>query len=396
MSHKPVVLIFTFGYLPGFKAGGPIRSIVSLVGKLSDRFDFRIITSDRDLGDSSPYSDVKQNQWQLVGTASVFYASPSALKIVSLKNIINSVDYDLLYFNSFFSLNFTIKPLLLKLLHLVHKSPAIIAPRGEFSPGALAFKKKKKRIFIILSRIIGLYKDLIWQASSDIEARHISCNVRNGKISKIIPIVIAPDLIKSFNSSVFYNKPKKTPGKLEIVFLSRISPMKNLDGALRILEGVVGNVRFNIYGPIEDRGYFEYCMHLAGQLKPSIDVVYKGEVSHESVFETFSSHHLFLLPTHGENFGHVILESLLAGCPVLVSDQTPWRELKQDGVGWDVSLDDFSAFQAIINECVAMDDKGFKSISSRAHEYGLRACSNNENVSLSGAMFMSALNGTED
>lgn len=35
-------------------------------------------------------------------------------------------------------------------------------------------------------------------------------------------------------------------------------------------------------------------------------------------------HDLFFFPTLGENYGHVIIESLSAGTPVLISDQTPW------------------------------------------------------------------------
>jgi glycosyltransferase involved in cell wall biosynthesis len=41
--------------------------------------------------------------------------------------------------------------------------------------------------------------------------------------------------------------------------------------------------------------------------------------------DTFARHDLFVLPTRGENFGHVIFESVAAGTPVLLSDQTPWR-----------------------------------------------------------------------
>ena len=48
MDHKPVILVFLGNYLPGFKSGGPLRTIVNLVDNLSDEFEFLIITSDRD------------------------------------------------------------------------------------------------------------------------------------------------------------------------------------------------------------------------------------------------------------------------------------------------------------------------------------------------------------
>ena len=47
----------------------------------------------------------------------------------------------------------------------------------------------------------------------------------------------------------------------------------------------------------------------------------------------------FFFPTLGENYGHVIYEALDSGCPVLISDQTPWRGLSEVGAGWDLPLD---------------------------------------------------------
>jgi glycosyltransferase involved in cell wall biosynthesis len=49
-------------------------------------------------------------------------------------------------------------------------------------------------------------------------------------------------------------------------------------------------------------------------------------------------HDLFILPTLGENYGHVIVEAWAAGVPVLLSDQTPWRGLSGKRIGWDFPL----------------------------------------------------------
>ncbi len=42
------------------------------------------------------------------------------------------------------------------------------------------------------------------------------------------------------------------------------------------------------------------------------------------VLETLSAYDLFVLPSLGENYGHVVFESLSSGTPVLISDKTPW------------------------------------------------------------------------
>jgi glycosyltransferase involved in cell wall biosynthesis len=63
-----------------------------------------------------------------------------------------------------------------------------------------------------------------------------------------------------------------------------------------------------------------------------------------------------VLPTLGENFGHAIFESLAAGRPVLISDQTPWRNLKQDFAGWDIALANGDEFKKVANMMVNMDN----------------------------------------
>ena len=56
-----------------------------------------------------------------------------------------------------------------------------------------------------------------------------------------------------------------------------------------------------------------------------------------------------ILPTFNENYGHVILESLTAGCPVIISDQTHWLTLSEKKAGWDLSLSDQQQFVDVIN-----------------------------------------------
>jgi hypothetical protein len=52
------VLVLVGTYLPGYKAGGPLRSIANLVATLGLEFHFRIVTLDRDLGDKLPFLSV--------------------------------------------------------------------------------------------------------------------------------------------------------------------------------------------------------------------------------------------------------------------------------------------------------------------------------------------------
>jgi glycosyltransferase involved in cell wall biosynthesis len=63
-------------------------------------------------------------------------------------------------------------------------------------------------------------------------------------------------------------------------------------------------------------------------------VTYRGELPHKDVKTTFGSYELFYFPTLGENFGHVIAESLSSSCPVLCLDTTPWTDTLRSGGGF--------------------------------------------------------------
>jgi glycosyltransferase involved in cell wall biosynthesis len=52
---------------------------------------------------------------------------------------------------------------------------------------------------------------------------------------------------------------------------------------------------------------------------------------------------LFLLPSHGENFGLSIAEALAHGVPALVTDTTPWSGLNREGCGWCVPWGGYAA-----------------------------------------------------
>ena len=91
----------------------------------------------------------------------------------------------------------------------------------------------------------------------------------------------------------------------------------------------------------------------------------------DQVRATIARHDLFLLPTRGENFGHVIFESLAAGVPVLVSDRTPWRDLDARGSGWVRSLETPEAFVDVLESAAARDPATRRAAAVAAHAHAL-------------------------
>lgn len=150
-------MTFVAYYLPGYKSGGPVRTIANMVEHLGDEFDFRVVTKDRDALDTEPYPDVAVNEWNRVGKAQVYYASPDSLTLRKISKLIRKTPHDVLYLNSFFSSRFTALPLLTRRIGMLPARPVVLAPRGEFSAGALTLKSWKKRPYLLVTRMLGLY-----------------------------------------------------------------------------------------------------------------------------------------------------------------------------------------------------------------------------------------------
>ena len=365
---KPIILAFVGCYLPGYKSGGPVRSIANTVNRLGDEFDFRIVTTDRDLMDSAPYANVIIDAWNSVEKAKVFYVSPQNRSLIKLARLVRQTPHDILYLNSYFDPIFTVKLLFARYLRLIPKTYTVVAPRGVFSSGALGLKWLKKRIFIETSRILCLCGGVVMQASNEFEEMDIRLC-----FGKDIRIMVAPDLALLPSAKTYSPlRQKKTKNCLRIISLSRITPMKNLLGALTMLDGLEGQVDFNIYGPVEDEIYWGECQKLIQCLPGNIVAKYCGSLAHEQVMTAFEKNDLFLLPTLGENFGHVILEALCAGSPVLISDQTPWRGLDKIGIGWDLPLNRPELFKKALQSCINMGSIEYEKMSEKAHRYGLQ------------------------
>lgn len=389
MTIKPTILVFNKYYLPGYRAGGPIRTLANMVARLGDEFNFHIVTLNHDAGEnSSPYEDIIPGEWSQVGKAQVMYLDSATLTIRSLTQLISNLNPDVIYLNSFFDPTFTQRILLGKRLSLFSKIPVILATRGEFSDGAIKLKQVKKQLFLAAAKIVRLYDGLTWQASSELEREVILNNLCYVKKDCVH---VAKNLAPLEEGAIFQLLARKEDAPLRLCFLSRISLMKNLDFALEALNGVRASIILTIYGPKEDTAYWTNCEQLIAQLPKNVSVAYGGTVQPDDVKQTMAQHDLFLLPTRGENYGHVIHEALCAGLPVLISDQTPWNEVTERGVGWALPLDSPSEFARIIDEVASWVPERYARIRPLAVEFAREKSVDNDVLEANRNLFSAAI-----
>ena len=353
------LLVVTRWYLPAVKSGGTVRSTSALVNGLKKQFDISIITSDRDLGATEPYVDVKFNRWLKLGGVNIIYLSK--LNVRYIDKSIQEQCPDIIYLNSFFDIT-TQVVMLLKLRRKI-KSKLILAPRGELAKGALSIKSSKKKAYLFLYKLFNLSKGIIFHATSKEDAEDIRLLFPKNKIE----IIQNP----KEEDNETYNLVKKEIGKIKMVFISRIAPVKNLLYALEILSdnSFEGLIEFDIYGPDEDKNYWEKCKELIAHLPSNVIVEYKGFVDPKDISTTLSYYHSFFLPTKGENFGHAIVEAMQVGLIPLISDKTPWINLESQKAGYSLSLENKNAFVIAIKEMLSFTNDAFIEYSSSTKNY---------------------------
>ncbi len=359
-SKKKKILVFSEYYLPGYKSGGGMRTIVNIVRRLNYRYEFFIVTKDHDgKSDKTPYKNIKYGTWNIVDESKVFYLTNKEITFTKILELFNEIKPDILYSNSYFSI-FDIHLLLLKRLGKIKNVPYLISPCGELSKDSFRIGTFKKNSFVTLAKLFKFHKGITWKASSEVEKNQIVEILGNDK-----NIEIAPDLISEFNfdADQIITKPLKTTGYVKMVFLSRFNKKKNFKFLLENLFKIKGNVELDIYGPIDDELYWSECQDLINKLPENIKIEYRGSVSHTEVVETLKAYHFFVLPTQHENFGHVFLEALSAGCPLVISDRTPWQNLEEKGIGWSLALEETPGWQKVLQKCIDMNNEHFNEMS---------------------------------
>ncbi|MGO4353280.1 glycosyltransferase [Rhizobium sp. RAF36] len=310
--------------------------------------DFAVFTRANDLGETGTYLGVPLDVWHPFAGACVQHSTPSNLTISGIRRALRETRPDVIYINSLLSRKFSLLPLIAARLERC-RARIVLAPRGELSPGALGLKRIRKKIYLSALRASGLLRNVVWQASSPFEATDIRSAMGNDA-----DIVVAADL----PSMPLEPSPRreKAPGEARIIFVGRISPMKNLVGALAMLRPLSGKILFSVIGPVEDLDYWEACKRELATMPENIRVEFAGPQKPQNVLASLSNFDVFFLPSLGENYAHVVFEALGAGCPVVISDRTPWKDLAGKGIGADIALERPELMSAALQKIIDTDE----------------------------------------
>jgi len=214
------------------------------------------------------------------------------------------------------------------------------------------FKSFKKKIYWNIFEKKNLLKAKFVLLNSIKEKKQINNTFvkTNGIKFKLINYGIYPKDINFKKSKLkFYSKFKFLENYKLIVYIGRIHPKKGLDILIDAFEKI-DNKRYIllIAGDINNK-YAKALIQKVKNKNNSKKIIFanflKGEIKWGAISNAAST----ILPSHGENFGVSIAESLLAGTPVICSNKVGTsKQIKESNAGIIVKNNKLSLYKGIM------------------------------------------------
>jgi len=346
-------------FLPAFRAGGPVQSIANLVKEFREEVEYYIFCGDTDLN-GAELGNIETNKWTRFNEQTlVWYAGPEKISDTLVKQV-EVLKPDLLFIIGLFSWHYNMVPMM-----FCKGTTKILSTRGMLHPGALSQKKWKKKIYLQLFRLFEYHYKVSFHATDEEEANYI-----HSYFGKPAHVFIAGNFP---NKVSLLPVIQKEAGKLKLISVALISPMKNILWVLQALEKSTGNIQYDIYGPIKDEDYYDLCKQQIKKLQGSISVIFHKEIEPSKIKDVLANAHVFVLPSKSENFGHAVFEALSAGRPVITSNNTPWNHLNESNAGINVSIENDIELADAIGFFASMDQDEMEKWSEGAYNYSERA-----------------------
>ncbi len=360
MKNKKSILVVTGGYFPGVNFGGIATSRYNFTEAFGDEYDIVIVTRNHDYKTVTPFEGIKSG-YNRYGKAQVLYLSDEDFNGASFGKIMDETEPDIVYASGTITTYFYYN----KELFAEAKKrniPVLITPDGDVLDNAMKHKRIKKFGSALFCRLKSAFSGVWFQATTAGEVKNLP------KYLGIKPerITLIPNMPCVFDSRKNYEKDE---GTLKVVFSGRIHPIKNLLFAIKCLCKLKQNVTFDIYGSMEDVEYWNECKKAIAEAPKNVRIEYKGRLDSAKAREISKDYDCFFLPTVSENYGYVIEEALLCGCPVIISrGTTPWDDVH--GVaGFTAELGDTEAFVSELDRIADMDTTRYNEYTKGLNEY---------------------------
>lgn len=204
--------------------------------------------------------------------------------------------------------------------------PCVISPHGCLEPWALRHKRIKKVIALSLYQRRMFNKAKLLVATAKEEMQSIRALGLKTAVAVIPNGVDLSDVL-----------PSRTGVKKQILFLSRIHPIKGLEDLVKAWSRIKRSGWSVIVAGPDEGGYLCKIKDLARVLGVEQDFSFPGLVLGKEKERLFDQSAIFILPTYSENFGIAVAEALARCVPVITTTGAPWEDIVRYKCGWWVT-----------------------------------------------------------
>ncbi|MBW4613778.1 MAG: hormogonium polysaccharide biosynthesis glycosyltransferase HpsP [Desmonostoc vinosum HA7617-LM4] len=332
--------------------GGPSQMVLELAPALAkEGVDVTILTTDSN-GDSGqkpldvPLNrPIKQDGYEIIYfRCAPFRRYKFSLDLLQwLKH--HAQDFDIAHIHALFSPISSAAATVCR----QYKLPYILRPLGTLDPADLRKKKQLKQLYVAILERRNLASAAAIHFTSKQEAK-ISERFGVATLDLVIPVGVSP--IKEHSGSSFY-KQLGIPNDLPLIlFMSRIDPKKGLNLLIPALEKLLTNgynFHFVLAGTNPQDPDYEQKIKSQIQNSPlRSHTTITGFVTGELKVSLLQAADLFVLPSYYENFGIAVAEAMVAGTPVVISDQVHiYQQVQDSESGWVGTTDVQALFELL-------------------------------------------------
>lgn len=325
------ILFITPFYYPELKFGGPPQKIHSIARGLAARgHEVRVVTFDHGNRSASEEKEVdginvQYIPWRGTGLRQLPTDFRQLRRQVSHAQITHCYGlYNLLC------------PMAALISRRAHVS-FVLEPLGMFPPRAKNQSAKRVYNFVVTKWLMRRSAAIV--AASANEAREL------GTIAEVEKIVVRRNGIdvSAFESlpsgDVLRERWKIEPDEKIVLFVGRISPIKNLEDLILAFDRAnIPNARLVLVGPLPERTYETTLSSLIERCGLETRVILAGPLYDEEQRAALNLADLFVLPSSYESFGNAAAEAVAADVPVLLTDTCGIAPIIHERAGLAVPL----------------------------------------------------------
>ncbi len=315
-------ILYPIGTLYPSQAGGPSNTIYWMAKALvSNGIEVSIITTN--IGAETL---VEPNRWLSTDYGKVMYHTTRSAQL-PLRLIMSAVrllrSHDCVHLNSLFHPPSFIVATVATIL----KKPIVWSCRGNLDEQALIFGTWKKRPVLWFIQKCLSSPRVTFHATSPEESGHIRKII--GPAARIVEI---PNFLEL--PALLAKTDEKPP---YLLYVGRIHPVKALDNLLAALalskQFLNSDFVLKIVGD-DNNIYAVQLKKQTAELGLQHKIQFLGHVEGDEKQRLYANAYFTVLPSHTENFGNVVIESLAQGTPVIASKGTPWEMLEAEKIGF--------------------------------------------------------------